>query len=71
MEEILKELAIGNKPEARVNPFSREVVVLDPTEVAVHDFIKGCEMMGRYDDMQTALGWFADKNIKAYMALLD
>lgn len=71
MEAILKELAIGTKPETRVNPFSGEVVELDPTEVAVHDFIKGCEMAGKYNDMQKALGWFAEKNPKAYMALLD
>tara|TARA_R100000655_G_scaffold1888_3_gene7070 strand:+ start:232 stop:447 length:216 start_codon:yes stop_codon:yes gene_type:complete len=71
MEAILKELLIGTKPEARENPFSGEVIELDPTEVAVHDFIKGCEMIGRYKDMQTALGWFAEKNPKAYMVLLD
>lgn len=71
MEAILKKLLIGTKPETRENPFSGEVIELDPTEVAVHDFIKGCEYTGNYKDMGTALGWFAENNPKAYMVLLD
>lgn len=53
------------------NPFSGETAVLDPEEVAVYDYIKGCELMGDYDGVRRGLDWFSSKNPEAYMTLLD
>ncbi len=53
------------------NPFSGESTVLSPEEVAVYDYLKGCEMMGDYTSLRRALDWFSRKNPEAYMTLLD
>ena len=53
------------------NPFSGETAELTPEEVAVYDYLKGCEIMGDFKGLRKALDWFIDNNAKAYMALLD
>jgi hypothetical protein len=53
------------------NPFSGEAAVLTPEEVAVYDYIKGCEMLGDYQGVSRGLDWFQRKNPEAYMTLLD
>jgi hypothetical protein len=53
------------------NPFSGESYNLTPEEVAVYDYLKGCELLGDYDGVRRGLDWFMDNNAEAYMALLD
>jgi hypothetical protein len=53
------------------NPFSGEYYELTPEEVAVYDYLKGCEMMGDYTGLRKGLEWFMENNSEAYMTLLD
>ena len=53
------------------NPFSGDTAVLTPEEVAVYDYLKGCELVGDYDGVRKGLDWFSQKNPEAYMTLLD
>ncbi len=59
------------EPVAVKNPFSGESYTLTPEEVAVYDYLKGCELMGDYTGVRKGLDWFMDNNADAYMALLD
>ena len=59
------------EPVEVANPFSGETAVLSPEEVAVYDYLKGCELMGDYTGLRRALDWFMEKNAEAYMTLLD
>jgi len=69
--EIMKELSIGKESEVIRNPFSGAEVTLDPVEVAVYDYIKGCEITKIYTYFDDARYWFMKKNSQAYMILLD
>jgi hypothetical protein len=53
------------------NPFSGESIELQPDEVAVYDYLKGCELMGDYKNLRKCLDWFRRNNSEAYMVLLD
>ena len=53
------------------NPFSGESCELTPEEVAVYDYLKGCELMQDYKGLRKCLDWFIKNNVKAYMILLD
>ena len=68
------------------NPFSGESYKLNANELAMHNFIKGCEytISVTFNDdilnpevsklataMQRGLSWFRDANPRAYMILLD
>ena len=68
------------------NPFSGQQAILTPNELAIYDFIKGCEytISVTFNDdilnpevsklataMQRGLSWFRDANPRAYMILLD
>ena len=53
------------------NPFSGETFNLTPEEVAVYDYLKGCELIGDYEGLRRGIDWFMDNNAEAYMALLD
>ena len=53
------------------NPFSGETFNLTPEELAVSDYLKGCEMIGDYEGLRRGIDWFMDNNVEAYMALLD
>lgn len=58
-------------PVEIANPFSGETAVLDPEEVAVYDYLKGCELMSDHTNLRKALDWLSQKNPEAYMTLLD
>ena len=53
------------------NRFSGEPFELTPEEVAVYDYLKGCELMGDYKGLRKGIDWFIDNNAEAYMVLLD
>ena len=59
------------QPVTVQNPFSGETAELTPEEVAVYDYLKGCELIGDYTSLRRALDWFSRKNPEAYMTLLD
>ena len=67
----ISQLAVGKFNEEVRNPYTNESVLLEPLEVAVYDFIKGCESLKQWHSMDKALDWFRAKNPKAYMVLLD
>lgn len=72
LNEIFPGVQILDKEPVEVrNPFSGEVAILTPEEVAVYDYIKGCEMMADYAGVRKGLDWFSEKNPEAYMTLLD
>jgi hypothetical protein len=60
-----------SEPVSVTNPFSGEAYVLSPEEVAVYDYLKGCELMGDYEGLRRGIDWFMDHNAEAYMTLLD
>lgn len=62
---------MDSEPAAVQNPFSGETYVLNPEELAVYDYLKGCELLGDYNGLQKGLDWFMHNNPEAYMALLD
>jgi hypothetical protein len=64
-------MILDDEPVSVENPFSGESVVLSPDEVAVYDYIKGCELIGDYKNLQKGLNWFMNNNAQAYMTLLD
>ena len=71
-KRILSELEIGTESEQVTNPFSGVTKTLEPQAVALYDFIKGCEMTGRYGrDFDQARYLFAELYPSEYMALLD
>ena len=68
------------------NPFTGQQAILTPNELAIYDFIKGCEytISVTFDDdilhpevaklsdqMRKGLDWFRQANARAYMILLD
>jgi len=72
VQELFPGIMILDKEPVEVaNPFSGETAVLEPEEVAVYDYIKGCELMQDYDGVRRGLDWFSRKNPEAYMTLLD
>ena len=68
---ILSLLEIGENSEDVTNPYSGVVCHLDPTAVALHDYIKGCEMLGQYKYFDQARYLFAKLWPDEYMQLLD
>jgi hypothetical protein len=70
--QIFPGITIMDSEPAEVrNPFSGETCVLTPEELAVYDYLKGCELMGDYNGVRNGLSWFMDNNAEAYMTLLD
>ena len=70
--DLFPGIAIYDTEPVKVqNPFSGESIELKPDEVAVYDYLKGCEMMRDYKGLQKGLDWFRSNNAKAYMVLLD
>lgn len=53
------------------NPFSGASCELTPEEVAVYDYLQGCQLMQDYKGLRKCLDWFITNNAKAYMILLD
>jgi len=64
-------MVLDNEPVEVRNPFSGESTVLTPDEVAVYDYLKGCELIGDHKGLRKALDWFRTNNGNAYMILLD
>lgn len=64
-------MVLDSEPVRVKNPFSGESVMLTPDEVAVYDYLKGCELMGDYKGVRKGLDWFMKNNCEAYMTLLD
>lgn len=75
---------VGQENETVRNPFSGETYELTPNEVAMYDFIIGCQEVidfcgGPFNpktasiqkDMAKGLSWFRKNNAEAYMVLLD
>ena len=71
IKKVFPGIAVGTINEVITNPFSGHSIELNPTEVAVYDYLKGCELLGDYKMLQKAIGWFIDNNIKAYSVLID
>jgi len=69
--KLLDGLAIGTEDEEVANMFSKEKVTLCPEAVAVHDFIKGCEVLGDHTGVANGLGIFMNNWPEEYMVLLD
>ncbi len=70
--ELFPGITIMDKEPAEVrNRFGGGSVVLQPEELAVYDYLTGCELMGDYDGLRKGLDWFMDNNAEAYMVLLD
>ena len=59
------------EPVVVKNPFSGEGITLQPEEVAVYDYLKGCELIGDFKGLRKGIDWFIDNNAEAYMVLLD
>ena len=64
-------MILDTEPVLVENFFSGETIMLTPDEVAVYDYLKGCELMGDYTSLRRALDWFSRANPEAYMTLLD
>lgn len=64
-------MVLDTEPVSVENPFSGESIVLSPDEVAVYDYLKGCELIGDFKGLRKAIDWFIDNNAEAYMTLLD
>jgi hypothetical protein len=72
IQDIFPGIMVLDKEPVKVqNPFSGESTVLTPDEVAVYDYLKGCELMGDYKGVRKGLDWFRSNNASAYMILLD
>jgi len=64
-------MVVDKEPVEVQNPFSGDSTVLTPDEVAVYDYLKGCELIGDYKGLRKGLDWFRNNNAQAYMILLD
>jgi hypothetical protein len=64
-------MVLDSEPVVVKNPFSGESIKLQPDEVAVYDYLKGCELIGDYKNLRKCLDWFRSNNSEAYMVLLD
>jgi len=63
---------LDKKPVEVENPYSGDKCMLEPVAVAIYDFIKGCEMTGRYGrDFNRARNTFCENWPDEYMTLLD
>jgi hypothetical protein len=72
IQELFPGIVVYDKKSVSVqNPFSGESCMLTPEEVAVYDYLKGCEMIGDYKGLRKSLNWFRTNNSSAYMTLLD
>ncbi len=64
-------MILDSEPVRVENPFSGESCILSPEEVAVYDYLKGCELIGDHKGLRKGLNWFIDNNSQAYITLLD
>ena len=72
IQELFPGIQVYDEVDVKVvNPFTGEGCMLTPEEVAVYDYLKGCELMQDHTGLRKALDWFIDNNADAYMTLLD
>ena len=71
VKELFPGIMIGTESEVIENPFSGEKFLCTPEEVAVYDYLKGCELIQDYKSLRKGLEWFIENNSAAYMVLLD
>ena len=64
-------MVLDDSPVQVKNPFTGESIELNPEEVAVYDYLKGCELIGDFKGLRKGIDWFIDNNSEAYMVLLD
>ena len=62
---------LDTEPVKVTNPYSGESCVLEPLAAQVHDFIKGAEMFGNYENVRIGLDYFSKHWPSEYMTLLD
>jgi hypothetical protein len=70
-QKLMNELQVGTKSQVVTNPFSGQSIELEASAVALYDFIRGCEAMGLYNQLNQSLSIFRRKWSDAYMVLLD
>ena len=71
-EEIIANLVLLDEGQEIANFFNpNQKCFLDPIGIALHDFIKGCEILKHYDKMEQALNIFREKYPEEYYVLLD
>ena len=71
-EELLASLLLLDEGQEIANFFNpSQKCFLDSLGIALHDFIKGCEVLELYDKMQQAIDIFREKYPKEYYVLLD
>ena len=72
IQELFPGIMVSDTEPVMVeNFFSGETIELQPDEVAVYDYLKGCELIGDYKGLRKGLNWFMNNNTEAYMVLLD
>ena len=72
IQELFPGIMVSDTEPVMVeNFFSGETIELQPDEVAVYDYLKGCELIGDYKGLRKSLDWFMNNNAEAYMVLLD
>ena len=70
--KFISKLSIKSEKEFVRNPYTAKGCTLSPLQVAIYDYIKGCESLGSYGkNFETALGMFKKYWPKEYMVLLD
>lgn len=76
-QKLISELEIGKDSEVVRNPFSGDEVLLEPKAVALHDFIKGSEVLIAQGNSKLIGNFDRARNIfrklypNAYSTLLD
>lgn len=69
---FIKNLKLKNDKEYVRNPYTGRGIYLTPLQVAVYDYIKGCEAIGsRSKNKSIAISIFQKYWPKEYMVLLD
>lgn len=69
---FIKKLKLKKEKEMVRNPYSGSGVYLTPLQVAVYDYIRGCEILGsKTKDKEIAIGIFKKYWPKEYQILLD
>ena len=69
---FIKNLKLKNEKEFVRNPYSGRGINLTPLQVAIYDYIKGCEALGSHSKNKIiAIGMFQKYWPNEYMTLLD
>ncbi|MFZ9950331.1 MAG: hypothetical protein ACO3FX_12150 [Gemmobacter sp.] len=72
VQELFPGLEVfGTVPVEICNPWTGASCMLTPEELAVYDYLKGCERLGNVEGLCRAQKWFWKNNMKVYKTLLD